>query len=230
MDIPDDMKLPPDWTLIKEPHSNLLVAAIFKDIRTDTIKSALETIINRIPGTLAQWSCADKATNEISKYQLAIVKLTRKILNVLSGHNICGLLSSVLTETQQIKLSAVSPMIDSVHQYINDENCEHKQKALQFIAPHISFASLKNTGYNERHRASYKNSRKYYKDNGGLSFKIKKRTGRPSKIKNPRFRRIVLNHCASNADQSHERLLKRKSKKLGVNVYAKRLTVRYNNT
>ena len=181
--------------------------------------------MDQISGTLRPWT--DKSKDNMSNYHREIVDMTRKILNVLSGNNICGLLSSVLTETQQIKLSAVSPMTDSVQKYIDDEKCEDEQKALQFIAPHLTFSTLKNTGYNQRHRASYKHARRYYKKNRGLSFKHNKSPGRPSKIKNPRFRRIVINHCASHSDQSHERLLKRKSKKLGVDVYAKRLTVRY---
>ena len=212
-------------TVVVAPHSKQHVLSIYKDIGQDTILSALKAVVQKTSGTLKTWSCTNKHRGQISKYQRAIIDTTRALLNTLSGNNISGLLSSVLTETEQISLSSIRPIFDSVQRHIDNTQNKDKYKAAQLIAPHIQLASLNKAGWFTEQQAIYKHSRSIYNKNDGLSFNENKSTGRPSIVKNPRKRWLVINHCSNYSDQCHERKLKRKSKKLKRDVFAKRLTV-----
>ncbi len=48
---------------------------------------------------------------------------TRSLLKQLSGNNITGLLSSVLTEPEQVSLYKVKPIFDSINNYLESDDC-----------------------------------------------------------------------------------------------------------
>ena len=64
--------------------------------------------------TLNRW-IYECATSEISKYSKQIIALTRNLLYTLSGGNIVGLLSNILSEVQQISLSKVKPIFQAIN-------------------------------------------------------------------------------------------------------------------
>ena len=66
------------------------------------------------------------------------INITIAILSRLSGGNIVGLLSSVLTEYEQLSMTKYGAIVTNINKYISNEPDQSLHwKALQFIAPHF---------------------------------------------------------------------------------------------
>ncbi len=92
---------------------------------------------NKVLPTLTTISTHIQAPINLNFNNTQLQNTTRNLLNQLSSNNITGLLSSVLTEPEQVSLYKVKPIFDSINNYLESDNCteEHgKWKALQFIS------------------------------------------------------------------------------------------------
>ena len=81
----------------------------------------------------------------MSKHAKKVIVVTRKLLCCLSGNNAVGLASSTLTGTKQLSLQEIKSIASDIAAYTtNEKNTHYLWKALQFIAPHISYESIIN--------------------------------------------------------------------------------------
>eukprot|EP01084_Bolivina_argentea_P128937 227825_1 len=198
-------------------HSNnSRILSLHQSIPSNKILPTLSTITKHINAPL-----------RTDLHNKTLRRTTRSLLSQLSNNNITGLLSTVLTEEEQISLDKVKPVFDSVHNYLETNAIKEqgKIKSLQFISPHISFDSLKNIGFKTEHQESHKAAIKQWKSNGNkiqLKSKTQKR-GRKSMINDPLIQRHVYKFCIKHSEYQHERILKRKSRKENRTIFAKRL-------
>ena len=222
--------LPPQpYEIIKDKGKQTLLT-VHRSIPSYKIISCLTSICNHI----------DTGLHSISLRNPHLIKLTKRLLALLSGDRELALLSSILSETEQISLNKVKPVFDGINDYLkseNGQNEQYKSKALQLISPHISWSSLESIGFDKKYYSTFRHSQQQYIDNSNkIKLKTTKRSGRKSIINNAVIQSDVYKCCIANADYQHEYILKKKSKKAKRVVYAKRLKVskrrlfkRYNN-
>ena len=79
---------------------------------------------------MTQWKHENTETKNLSKKNRDIVAITRKLLNVLSGDDKVTLLSSVLSNEEQLNLKAIRQMIIDIKQFVGDDNKFANSKAL----------------------------------------------------------------------------------------------------
>ena len=163
------------------------LVTIHKSIPTRKLTSILTSVCDNIETGVVNISLTNKK----------LVGLTRKLLNLLSGGRELDLLSNVLNEREQISLNKTKPIFDSINDYLENDFGQNEQckiNALQFISPHIDWATLEQIGFNKNHRRSYQESKNKFKSNENrikLKNNAVENRGRKSLIKNPKIRADV---------------------------------------
>ena len=110
-------------------------------IPTHKLLSSLEELLSNIVGGLKKWFVKKKTTG----YQRRILKVARKLLELLSGHNIIGLLSNLLSEYEAISIEPINQIFEDIYKYLDNKK-NTQWKILQIIVPHISFPTLHQYG------------------------------------------------------------------------------------
>ena len=210
---------------IRTSSREMPIINIYQKIPNHRLLSTLKSISRNIDSPMSVWTNPHFQRKQQSQHERETVDVMRSILQQVSGGNVITFLSAMLSESEQIQLHAVRPIMQSVNEFVNnDDNKAQRQSAMQFLSPHISFDSLRQIGFDQKHKNIHRHSRASYKQNGRiiLSNDCTKR-GPKSKIKSPLIRMDVYNHCLSHSDYMHEQILKRKSKKQKRIVCAKRI-------
>ena len=101
----------------------------------EAILSGIESTIKSIGHTLTDWKYTNHKSNEIGHIGHRIMRITRDLLNILSGCNIIGLLSSTLTEYEIINLKPIKSMFNSfmIKEHLDCKD-NVKWKLLQLIS------------------------------------------------------------------------------------------------
>ena len=122
---------------------------MYQPIPREHLLPALQAIIKHMDTTLSPWRhSTHRRKNHLNQTERAIIETTRSILHAVSGGQPSKLLSSVLSESEQIGFAKIQPIYRSIGEFCSDaSNHEHKAKAMQFIAPHISFDALEQNGF-----------------------------------------------------------------------------------
>ena len=98
-------------------------------INSSNIKplQGIESLLSNIKTTLSRWKYESYNTNAIGQYGRRIIQATRDILNILSGNNISGLLSNVLTEYEMVNITPFKGIFDGFKRYFDDDkNVKHR--------------------------------------------------------------------------------------------------------